>query len=111
MAFMKWLNSIISEFCVNRCCKLGNSAFWEKLIFGRRPVIGLEEPPYTERVFAPSSVLRNDIELIEIRKRSASNDRGSRARIAILAVKAADSAHGGRLESHLKRDVHREGKT
>ena len=90
---MKCLVSLITELCLNPCCKLGNAAFWERLLFGRCPaeVDGECQPfrsvqPFLTQLFGPS----RSVELIEIRPR-ASRKSKSDARIAVFAVKTSES--------------------
>lgn len=95
---MKWFESVIIELCLRPCSKLGNSAFWERLLFGRRP---LHMQNRFEAFLSTKKFDTDDnIEWIEIRTRDASCDSRNRARIAVLAVKAADSG-GDKQGDHI----------
>jgi hypothetical protein len=89
---MKWLQSLIAPLCLRSCCKLGNSAFWERLLLGR--TVGtqnrLQEVIHSRRFAGYRSGRGSNSELIEIRTKSASSERRGSARIVALAVKPVD---------------------
>ena len=90
---MKCLESLITELCLNPCCKLGNAAFWERLLFGRSGA-KLDDESEAFRFAQPflthSSGSCGNVELIEIRTRRASRKSKSDGRVAVFAVKTFD---------------------
>jgi len=93
---MNWLQSLFAPLCLRPCCKLGNSAFWERVLFGR--IAGTQvrlHEMLIPRVAGYHSGCGSNAELIEIRTRDASAERRGRARIVALVVKPVDPLRGG----------------
>ena len=91
---MNWLQFLFAPLCLRPCCKLGDSAFWERLLFGRTAgtQVRLHEVIHSPRVAGSHSGRGSNAELIEIRTRDALAERRGRARIVALAVKPVNSA-------------------
>jgi hypothetical protein len=91
---MKCLDSLIAELCLSPCCKLGNAAFWERLLLGRCPAKLDDESQtfrFNGRFLTHLSGPCGNVELIEILRRGACRKSKNEARIGAFAVRTSDS--------------------